>query len=64
MGLEVLLYLECPCNCGRVVKIDVMPEPGAEEFVRDIEKVGNKIWQTLVNEKGLEGAIQFLHECD
>ena len=47
MGTEVLLYLECPCNCGRAVKVKVMPVPGAEEFVRDVEKVGNEIWQTL-----------------
>ena len=64
MGTEVLLYLECPCNCGRAFKVDVIQKPGAEDFVRNVEEVGNKVWQFLVNENGLEGAIQFLHECD
>lgn len=64
MGTEVLLYLECPCNCGRAFKVDVIHKPGAEDFVRNVEEVGNKVWQFLVNENGLEGAIQFLHECD
>jgi hypothetical protein len=28
-----------------------------------IENLGNMIWQRVVNARGLEGAIQFLHKC-
>lgn len=64
MGEEILFYIECPCNCGRAVKVEVYPVPGYEDHVKDIQEVGNSIWQHLVNEHGMEGAIQYLHECD
>ncbi len=49
-------YIVCPCNCGRALPIEYSP------FANDIPEFGNKIWQHLVHERGLEGAIQYLHE--
>ncbi|MEE9241456.1 MAG: hypothetical protein V3U53_09755 [bacterium] len=64
MAEEILFYIVCPCNCGRAIKVEVYPVPGHEDHIKDVEEVGNNIWQHLVGEYGLEGAIQYLHECD
>ena len=56
MTNEADFYIICPCNCGRALPIEYSP------FANDIPEFGNKIWQHLVHERGLEGAIQYLHE--
>jgi len=53
---EVLLYIVCPCNCGRAIPLICTSYSG------DISELANQVWQQLTNEKGLEGAIEFLHE--
>jgi len=53
---EVLLYIICPCNCGRAIPLICASSSG------DISELANQIWQKITSEKGLEGAIEFLHE--
>ena len=53
---EMLLYIICPCNCGRAIPLMSTSCPG------DITEFANQVWQRTVSEKGLEGAIEFLHE--
>ena len=53
---ERLLYIICPCNCGRAVPLTCTSYSG------DISELANQIWQQLASENGLEGAIEFLHE--
>jgi len=53
---EKLLYIICPCNCGRAVPLI------CTSFSGDISEMANQIWQQLASEKGFEGAIEFLHE--
>ena len=55
---EMLLYIICPCNCGRAVPLLRTSYSG------DISELANQIWRQLASEKGLEGAIEFLHESD
>ena len=64
MSEEILFYIICPCNCGRAIelKIEDFPAHSHEKVVQGIPETGNRIWQCLVDAKGLEGAIQFLHE--
>ena len=52
---EMLLYIVCPCNCGRAVPFMCTSCSG------DISELANQVWQRFVSEKGLEGAIEFLH---
>ncbi len=47
----------CPCGCGRELPIPNTP------FTHDIKEFGNIIWQQLVLDKGVEGAIVSLHEA-
>lgn len=56
MAEEAFFFIICPCNCGRALPIEYSP------FANDIPEFGNKIWQYLVDDKGLEGAVQYLHE--
>ncbi len=56
MANEAFFYIVCPCNCGRALPIEYSP------FANDVPEFGNKIWQHLAHEKGLEGAIEYLHE--
>ncbi len=53
---ESLLDIICPCNCGRSVPLMRTSCSG------DISELANQVWQRSVSEKGLEGAIEFLHE--
>ena len=53
---EMLLYIICPCNCGRAVPLMSTSCSG------DISELANQVRQRLLSEKGLEGAIEFLHE--
>ncbi len=53
---EVLLYIICPCNCGRAVPLM------STSCSVDISELANQVWQKIISEKGLEGAIEFLHE--
>ncbi len=61
---EILFYIICPCNCGRAIelKIEDIPAHSHEKAAQEIPEIGIRIWQGLVDAKGLEGAIQFLHE--
>jgi hypothetical protein len=56
----ILFYIDCPCNCGRAIRMVLPSAKPVEDY--NIPKIGNKFWQRLVNEKGLEEAIEFLHE--
>jgi hypothetical protein len=53
---EDVFQIVCPCGCGWVLPIEYTPSSD------DISEFGNKIWQVLIGEKGLSGAIEFLHE--
>ena len=50
------LHIACPCNCGHAVPSICTSCPD------DISELANQVWQQLVSEKGLESAIEFLHE--
>lgn len=59
---DTLIYIGCPCGCGKDLEIQLFPlEEDNEYIAEDIPEVGNNIWQQLVDDKGLEGAIEFLH---
>ena len=53
---NTFLYIVCPCNCGRILAVECTSHSG------DVSELGNKIWWQLACEKGLEGAIEYLHE--
>ena len=52
----MFFYIVCPCNCGRAVPLVCTPCSG------DISELANQVWQRTISEKGLEGAIEFIHE--
>ncbi len=51
-----LFDIFCPCGCGRGLPIQNIP------YTHDIQELGKIIWQQLVKDKGIDGAIAFLHE--
>ncbi len=53
---EMLLYIICPCNCGRAIPLI------STSYSGDISELANQVWQKITSVKGLEGAIEFLHE--
>ncbi len=53
---EMLFYIVCPCNCGRAVPLTCTSYSGY------ISELANQVWQRVVSEKGLESAIEFIHE--
>ncbi len=53
---ETLHYIVCSCNCGRAVPFMCTSVTG------EISELANQVWQRTVSEKGLEGAIEFIHE--
>ena len=55
-------YFGCPCGCGKDLEIQIFPLEDTENMAEDIPEVGNSIWQQLVDDKGLEGAVEFLHK--
>ncbi len=55
---ETFLDIICPCHCGRAVPLIRTSYSG------DISELANQIWRQLASEKGLEGAIEFLHKSD
>lgn len=57
---SILFFIDCPCSCGRAIRLALPSEKPDINY--DIPKIGNKFWQQLVSENGLEGAIEFLHE--
>ncbi len=57
-----LIYIGCPCGCGKDLEIQIFPLEDTENMAEDIPEVGNSIWQQLVDDKGLEGAVEFLHK--
>lgn len=57
---SILFYLDCPCGCGRSVRMVLSPARPGKQY--DIPKIGNKFWRQLVDENGLEAAIEYLHE--
>ena len=59
---EMVIYIGCPCKCGRDLEVQLIPlEDDNEHVADDIGEIGNNVWQQLVDDKGLEGAIEFLH---
>ena len=57
-----LIYIGCPCRCGKDLEIQLFPLEDSEHMADDIPEVGNNIWQQLVDDKGMEGAVEFLHK--
>ena len=57
---SILFFIDCPCECGRAIRIALTPARPDKEY--DIPAIGNKFWQQLVDEYGLEAAIEYLHE--
>ena len=57
---SILFFIDCPCQCGRAIRMALTPAKPDKEY--DIPEIGNKFWQQLVDENGLEGAIEYLHE--
>ena len=55
---STLIYIGCPCGCDKYLEIQLF----SLEDTEDIPEVGNSIWQQLVDDKGLEGAVEFLHK--
>jgi hypothetical protein len=53
---EMPIYVICPCNCGRDIAYKNTSRSG------DISEMAIQAWQRLACEKGLEGAIEFLHK--
>ena len=51
------VFCPCGCGCGRE-----LPIPNTT-FTHDTKEFGNIIWQQLVLDKGVEGAIVSLHEA-
>ncbi len=70
MKENTLFHITCPCKCGRVLAVEFHATKKNEKFIphikkldeQGIENLGNIIWQRVVNARGLEGAIQFLHQ--
>ncbi len=54
-GKGATFYIVCPCECGRAYPVKYTPGSS------DVSELGNKLWQNMASEKGLEGAIEFLH---
>lgn len=69
MDDNALFHITCPCKCGRLMAIEFHPTKENEKYLprvqkldnQGIENLGNMIWQRVVDARGLEGAIQFLH---
>ncbi len=57
---SILFYIDCPCQCGRAIRMVLTPAKPNKQY--DIPEIGNKFWQQLVGENGLEAAIEYLHE--
>jgi len=57
---SILFYIDCPCQCGRAIRMALTPAKPDKDY--DIPVIGNKFWQQLVDENGLEAAIEYLHE--
>ena len=47
----------CPCGCRRGLPMQNIP------YTHEMQEFGKVIWQQLVSEKGVEGAIAFFHEA-
>lgn len=68
MAKEGLFRIVCPCNCGRAITVEFHPpQEKPLHLIQSLEKseikiLANLIWQRVVEARGLEGAIQFLHE--
>jgi hypothetical protein len=70
MDKNPLFHIFCPCKCGRAIGVEFKPTKTNEKFIahiddlseEDIENLGNLIWKRVVEARGLEGAIQFLHD--
>lgn len=70
MAKGALFHIVCPCKCGRVFAAEFQPIRINEKYIprvqqlgdREIRNLGNVIWQRVVDARGLEGAIEFLHE--
>lgn len=56
----IIFYIDCPCKCGRAIRMVLTPAKPDKKY--DIPEIGNKFWQQLVGENGLEAAIEYLHE--
>jgi hypothetical protein len=57
----ILIYIGCPCGCERDLEVQIVPCEESEPRKDEVPEIGNAIWQQLVDDKGLEGAIEFLH---
>lgn len=57
---SILFFIDCPCQCGRAIRMALTPAKPDKDY--DIPEIGNKFWQQLVDENGLEAAIEYLHD--
>ena len=52
---EMLIYVVCPCKCGRDIAYKGTSSGDKSELAK-------QAWLRLACERGLEGAIEYLHK--